>query len=204
MGLALFGMSACSLAQSYVLVPSDSIAMSGWMEDNQTLVIQQRNISNDTIRFQWELVSEYVPSQWEASVCDNSFCYTSLVSSGTMTPVAPAESGKLLIRFTPHVNPGTAIVRYVVWNSNAPTTRDTLTFILTAASTSDITNNDNLIEVADHASYTVSVYAATGALIHFSSNFNETGDYLQQAPSGWYIAVYNAGTHITTRRIVRY
>lgn len=140
---AIFVAADISFAQSYSLVPNDTINMVGMMEDLETLSIQQPNISNDTIILKWKKVSESVPSLWEANVCDNASCNTSLVDSGTMNPVLQSEYGLLLLHITPHTNFGTAVVRYAVWDIANPELKDTLTYILTVNNTSGIADAEN-------------------------------------------------------------
>ncbi|MEO5572815.1 MAG: T9SS type A sorting domain-containing protein [Bacteroidia bacterium] len=129
---AWFAATAISDAQSYSLSPNDTIIAYGIMEDLETLIIQQNNITTDTLQLKWKKVSESVPPNWDISVCDNQNCYTTLEDSGTMNPVNPNDYGFLLIHCTPHVNFGTAIIRYAVWNINFPNLKDTLTFIIHA------------------------------------------------------------------------
>lgn len=140
---AIFAGTDISFAQSYLNIPSDTINIVGMMEDLETLSIQQQNISTDTIRLQWEKVSESVPALWEASVCDNRVCNTSLVDGGTMNPINPADYGFLLMHITAHVNYGTAVIRYAVWDMANPTLKDTLTYILTINATSGITEAEH-------------------------------------------------------------
>lgn len=90
------------------------------------------NVTWDTIRLHSELAFESVPAKWEASICDKSFCGTSLVPSGAMTPVAPSGPGKLFIRLTPHVTTGMATIQYAIWDGETLDVNDTLTCILTA------------------------------------------------------------------------
>ena len=125
-------------AQTYSLTPNDTINITGLLEDLQTLSIQQVNTSQDTIQLQWEKVSESVPPLWDAVVCDNQFCYTSLEDSGMMNPVIPTDYGFLLLHMTPHVNLGTAVVRYTVWDTANASMKDTLTFMLTAINATGI------------------------------------------------------------------
>ena len=143
---ALFAASAPAMAQSYSLTPNDTINITGLLEDLQTLSIQQVNTSPDTIQLQWEKVSESVPPLWDAVVCDNVLCYTSLADSGLMNPVIPTDYGFLLLHITPHVNLGTAIVRYAVWDTANAGMKDTLTFMLTAVNATGIeeTSSQNL------------------------------------------------------------
>jgi hypothetical protein len=139
----IFAVADISFAQSYSLVPNDTIHMVGMMEDLETLSIQQQNTSTDTIQLKWQKVSESVPPIWEANVCDNAFCNTSLVDSGTMNPVLPSEYGLLLLHITPHKNYGTAVVRYAVWDIANPALKDTLTYILTVNTSSGISDAEN-------------------------------------------------------------
>ncbi|UPT68041.1 MAG: T9SS type A sorting domain-containing protein [Sphingobacteriales bacterium JAD_PAG50586_3] len=127
-----------AFAQTYALTPNDTVEINGVMEDLQTLSIQQVNNSSDNIILKWQKVSESVPQNWEAAVCDNAICYTSLIAGGTMNPVLPTEYGFVLLHITPHVNYGTAIVRYSVWDEANPAIKDTLTFILTVDGTSSV------------------------------------------------------------------
>lgn len=140
---AILAATDISFAQTFSLTPNDSININGVLEDVQTLSIQQPNISNDTITLKWKKVSESVPLLWDASVCDNHFCNTSLVDSGMMNPVVPLDYGLLLVHITPHVNYGTAVIRYVVWDIANPTLKDTLTYILTSNATSGIAETEN-------------------------------------------------------------
>ncbi|MDT3740199.1 MAG: T9SS type A sorting domain-containing protein [Candidatus Kapabacteria bacterium] len=133
-----------SFAQTFSNSPNDTINVIGMMEDMATLNIQQLNISSNTITLKWEKVSENIPSAWEASVCDNKICYASLIDSGTMNPVNPADSGLLLLHITTHVNYGTAIVRYAVWDIANPAFRDTLTYILSVNNFSTVSEINNL------------------------------------------------------------
>lgn len=127
-----------SLAQTYSITPNDTFQATGIMEDLETLTISQLNISSDTITLAWKKVSASVPVAWEASVCDNQMCYATLVDSGTMNQVNPSETGFVLLHITPHVNYGTATIRYAVWDKNTPDIKDTLTFIMTVSTTSGL------------------------------------------------------------------
>lgn len=121
----------CLTAQTYRIEPNDTIEKTGVFNDLETLsILQQNSTSKDTLHFKWKKVSEQVPNGWEASVCDNANCFTSLLDSGVMNPVLPGEYGLVLLHITPRVNFGVLIVRYAVWNVKSPEHKDTLTYIL--------------------------------------------------------------------------
>lgn len=141
--VALFVATDISFAQTYSISPNDTFEVVGTMEDLQTLTISQVNNTTDTLYFKWEKISESVPSNWEASVCDNFVCYTVLMDSGATNPVYPTESGFILLHVTPHVTYGTAIIRYAIWDIENPTRRDTLTFITTVNEPSGISETEH-------------------------------------------------------------
>lgn len=124
-----------SFAQSYVIFPNDTVMVYSVFEDLETLTLQQVNNTPDTLHLKWKKVSESVPANWEASVCDNFTCYTSLIDSGSMNPVIPDDYGFVLLHVTAHSTYGTSIIRYAVWDINFPEMKDTLTFILNVNNT---------------------------------------------------------------------
>lgn len=190
-----------SNAQTFELVPNDSIMGSVWLEDNVDLTIEQKNITQDTLHLVWALVDALVPAQWDASVCDNVFCYTSLVDSGAMSPVSPGNRGKLYIRFTPHVIAGKGVVRYAVWDRSLPNRIDTLTYILSAQSTTDVTRDidgsffcmmNHARQVVDirapwQADFSTELYNGAGELVATSTgNQSNAQVHVHEHPVGWY------------------
>jgi hypothetical protein len=215
---AFIAATGISFAQTYTLTPNDTIQMNGVMEDLQTLSIEQTNTTTDTIIVKWQKISENVPLNWEAAVCDNAICYTTLVSGGTMNPVLPTEYGFVLLHITPHVNYGTAIVRYSVWDEANPTLKDTLTFILTVDGTSSVQEGNNKSEIklfpnpaSDNITITnlalgshYTVYDGNGKSIISGNN---TTDILSISCKGlakgtYTISITNKGGITTTKKFI--
>ncbi|MCY7411281.1 MAG: T9SS type A sorting domain-containing protein [Chitinophagales bacterium] len=119
-------------AQNYTLSPGDSIVANAQMEELTVFNILQNNNSIDSLFLEWEKISADVPAYWEASICDNNYCYTELKESGTMLPVVESEYGFLSIHLIPQTLSGTATIRYAVWETNKPLAADTLTWIITS------------------------------------------------------------------------
>ncbi len=214
---ALFAAIEVSFAQTYSITPNDTFEVIGVMEDLQTLTIFQVNNTTDTLYFQWEKVNESVPTNWEASVCDNFVCYTVLMDSGTTNPVFPGESGFILLHITPHVTYGTAIVRYAIWDIENPTQKDTLTFITTvnAPSTITETKNKNLfsvfpnpvsdlfnIQFSDNEEHAISVYDFIGKNIYSAVSSANS----QLSTTNWLNGIYTLSisdnNKITTKKII--
>lgn len=172
-----------SFAQTFSNTPNDSVQMTGMLEDLETLSIQQLNISSDTIHLKWKKVSESVPALWEVLICDNSICHTSLVDSGMMNPVIPGDYGLLLLHIIPHVNYGTAIIRYAVWDVANATNKDTLTYILTVNTALGITGTEYQNDVRifpNPANHTINIITSlqTGfifSIADFSGKEIQTG-----------------------------
>jgi len=123
------------LAQNYELSPGDSIVAGAQFDDLTVYNILQNNISADTLLMSWQKVSANVPAGWEALICDNNNCYADLKENGVMHAVPVGEYAFLSIHISPHTNSGTALIRYVVWETNNPQSNDTLTWIISSGLT---------------------------------------------------------------------
>jgi hypothetical protein len=130
-------------SKNYQISPKDTIYKTGVFEDLETLSIQELNISKDTLHLQWQKISEDIPSKWEALVCDNSLCYTTLVNNGNMNPILPGEYGFILIHITAYENIGTATIKYAIWEASKPNVKDTLTYIFKVDSKSNVNEEVN-------------------------------------------------------------
>lgn len=133
-----------SFAQTYSMIPKDTFYSIGTLEDLETLSFHQINISSKAIVLKWKKISANIPSNWEASVCDNSICNTTLVDSGMMNPIDTGDYGLLLIHITPHVNYGTAVIRYAIWDIANADMKDTLTYVLVVSASSKIERVENV------------------------------------------------------------
>jgi hypothetical protein len=190
-----------SFAQTYSLSPNDTVYKIGIMEDLETLNIEQTNISPNTITLKWKKLSASVPPLWDASICDNSICNTTLVDSGKMNPVIPTTYGLLLVHITPHTNLGTAIIKYAVWDSANASLKDTLTYILTVntflgfAETENKNTfsiypnpaNENInINFTDYKTHSISISNAVGEIIYKKENSSNCTLPIQNWSNGVY------------------
>jgi hypothetical protein len=164
------------IAQNYSLDPGDSILATAQFDDLTVYNILENNISADTLFMSWQKVSADVPAAWEALICDNNNCYSDLKENGTMHPVIPGEYAFLSVHVTPHINSGTAIVRYVVWETNNPSSRDTLTWIISSELTGVgneiiaennflIAGNQLLIQYFETTSSALKIYDMDGRIM---------------------------------------
>ncbi len=98
-----------------------------------TFDIYQTNNSQDTITVKWGLVSNNLVKGWDYSPCAYGTCYVSFPDSlCTMNPILPNEEGFLAITLDPHDIKGTGSAKLYLYDVNAPSLIDTITFVLTA------------------------------------------------------------------------
>ena len=132
--------STSCFSQNYFHSPNDTLIANTILDGQVTMNITQLHPNSDTLHFSWNKLDVTMPFGWEANICDNSFCYTSLVDSGTTLPVLPGDNGLMLIHCTPHITEGSAIIRYTISEANTPWQIDTLTWIINAT-VAGITSN---------------------------------------------------------------
>lgn len=130
--VALFAAVNNSFAQSYYHSPNDTITSSAVFDDISVFNIIQIHPTSDTLYFKWRKESVVMPVTWEASICDNGNCYTSLKDSGTMAPIVPGDNGLMSLHLDPKFELGIGIIRYTIFSTSTPMQVDTLTWIITA------------------------------------------------------------------------
>ena len=119
-------------AQNYYHSPNDTLVAYTEPGNSVTMNITQLHPTNDTLYFAWNKLSVSMPEGWTATICDNSMCYTSLVENGATLPVLPGDDGLMLIHCQP-ASPGTAVIRYTIFETATPWQVDTLTWIIEAS-----------------------------------------------------------------------
>lgn len=215
-----FATTDFTFAQSFYNTPNDSIFQVGIMEDLHTLSIQQINITSDTIYLKWQKVSENMPIGWEAAVCDNFNCNTSLIDSGTMNPIIPNEYGLILLHITPHTNYGTAIIQYAVWDISTPSEIDTLTYTLAVNPPSPINEvkEENRFDIFPNpANEIIFIRSDIGSKFLITNNLGKSIQYgisdteltkisTENLPDGLYnITIFNKNkTYTTTKFIIQH
>lgn len=122
-------------SQTYALAPGDSMVVQAPFNDLNHYLIEQHNLTGSPLFLGWEQVSVLVPSGWTAYLCDLGNCFTGFPQSGVMDTVHVSEYGLLSVAVDPVNIPGTAVIRYAVWDLAFPAQRDTLTWVITASAT---------------------------------------------------------------------
>lgn len=138
--IAVFAAVHSSRAQSYYHTPGDTFTGFAMFQDVNVFNIIQVHPAADTLYFKWHKQSVDMPASWEASICDNGNCYTSLMDSGSMVPIVPGDDGLMSLHLDPKTVAGTGIIRYSLYAANSAAQVDTLTWIITAGSPSGLSD----------------------------------------------------------------
>ncbi|MBS1773158.1 MAG: T9SS type A sorting domain-containing protein [Bacteroidetes bacterium] len=129
-----------SFAQAtFTNTPADTVKDIIELGAKKVIDIKQTATGSDTLLLAWKKISVFLPNQWTAYICDNGTCYNTLQDTGTMAAILQGDYGLLSLHIDASVTPGTAIVRYTIWDVKHPSQIDTLTWIVTAFPTG-ITN----------------------------------------------------------------
>lgn len=148
----------------FTSTPKDSMVATVPLDAKKSMMFQQFATSGQTLQLRWRQLSLSIPAQWEANLCDNGTCFTNLPGSGSMNTVWPGDYGLMKLDITPHVNEGTAIIRYAIWDSSAANLVDTLTWIVHSNTTS-ISNVPNSSPIAYAVNKTLFISKANAGLV---------------------------------------
>lgn len=121
-----------SLAQTYNITPGNTFIGIAPFNTPSHFNILQNNLTSGSLVFSWEQISINIPQGWTANLCDNGHCYTGFPVSGTMDTVFNGDYGLMSVAINPDTIAGYATIKYVVWEANSPSQKDTLTWIISA------------------------------------------------------------------------
>lgn len=205
-------------AQNFSFTEGNLIEKDIILEEFETAESKILNESDESVTFEWEMITFDNPFGWEFSLCDYASCYTSGETSGTMTAV---DGGSESAFFKVNVyasNAGVGTYSIVCWDQALPDDKDTITFILTASEGSSgieeanaanisarymnqtIQFDNNSAETVNYTVYSISGQALTnGVLAPHSISQLDRGDYL---PGLYFIAFEKNGAIIETEKLV--
>jgi hypothetical protein len=118
--------------------------------------------SPEAIQYDWEIIENSLPMDWDMSLCDYNTCYALLPSSASMSPISleDAKSGTkgfFKITFLSYKTDTTATISFYVYDSKDKSRGDTVSFTF-SRTTSVANNNFQNIEIYPNPS---------SSLIHF-------------------------------------
>ncbi len=125
-------------AQNFSFLSGDLVEKDITIEEFENGESKILNSSDESVVFQWEMITFEQPETWEFSICDYTVCYTDGETIGTMTEVgAGSESAFIRVNVFADVA-GVGTYEFVIWDQALPDDTDTVTIILTAVGSASI------------------------------------------------------------------
>ncbi|MBC7383259.1 MAG: T9SS type A sorting domain-containing protein [Bacteroidia bacterium] len=131
-----------TFAQSYNITPNDTFMDLTPFNKLSHFTIQQNNLTNGKLLFNWQQLVLNIPSGWTANLCDNGHCYADFPVKGKMDTVFKSEYGMMSLGIDPGMVSGTALIRYAIWEQSTPENMDTLTWIISSNSATGFTETE--------------------------------------------------------------
>jgi len=206
-------------AQNYTHLPTKDIVKDAVLNDVNVYNIQQKIGATPTV-FKWRKLSVSMPKTWEANICDVGHCYTSIVDSSVYDTVFVGDLGLISLHLNPKSELGKGIIKVELFDVNTPTKKDTLTWTISAKSTSTIQNTSNLnniliyangqssqieIQTQLHSNYQIQIYNNIGNLIqNILTNSNQNTIFTNNLSNGiYFLSIVENNKIIYTQKIVK-
>lgn len=194
----------------------------------QTFYIGQEVTTDNNIHFKctasggnvtiaYEKIEVNVPAEWEYSFCDNVGCYFAFPENGEYAPLAYNEEAYMKVTLNAKGKAGVARVRYVIYDKNDPTEKDTLDYTIinewnlgtakTGVSVLKVMPNPCVDQIAIEGLSQAAQWQimATDGRVLLSGTLNEGEKMIsvQAIPTGVYLLSIGDAMHKRTARIVK-
>jgi len=161
-------------SQDFYFEPSDSLTKTISLSENSTLILDIiRSEEIDTLRLDYELITNTLPDEWYQSYCDNHGCYGNLPESGSMSPIYEGFEAFVKLYIGPNNVEGGGTVQYYIYESNHYENGLIMTFIM---HTPDFVDVNDTIETT---------------MIHYYPNPFRQQLHIQAIESNSEIRIYN-------------
>ncbi len=215
---ALFIMTAQS--QNFTFEPSGTLEKTIIVSDVSDLNIDIiRNTEIDTLKLEYELISNTLPEGWYAGYCDNHGCWGSLPESGVMSPMYEDFESFIKLSINPKLIEGSGTVQYYVFETGDYNNGQTMTFHIDTPAYVGLTSinglhfqfypnpiEDKLIIHSEEKINRISIFDLTGKMI-YQSNITSTEnihiDALSWQSGIYLLEVMNENGLIETRKLVK-
>jgi len=126
------------ISQNFSFVSGDLVEKEITLNEFENGESKILNSSDESVVFEWEMITFDQPETWDFSICDYTVCYTEGETAGTMIAVDPgSESAFIRVNAFADVA-GVGTYEFVIWDQAFPDDTDTLTIILTALDNASI------------------------------------------------------------------
>jgi len=122
--------STISVAQSFVLTPTDtyeaSIALNSYT-NHQVFMVNQ---TGSELILGWETINQDMPESWEITLCDFGGCHIGIPDSGTMYPIFDTINAYMRLTINPYDISATGTATFKVFDTKHPEQYEIVTFTI--------------------------------------------------------------------------
>jgi WD40 repeat protein len=144
MAFSILCISQINAQTSFSWIPNDTIVMDVDPNNYTEMLIEQMNVTNDTIQLEVEVVYNDVPATWDGMICLYGQCLGSIQPVGfvgIMDPIFDSVFGYTKLTVYPAGGTESIMLRLRVYDVNNPTDGDTCTWIVNSVATTSISEN---------------------------------------------------------------
>jgi len=139
--IATFTITNINAQTSFMWLPNDTIVQEVDPNAYNELLIEQKNLTGDTLNLEVEIVENTINPSWDGMVCIQGICFGTIPLAGATNQMAPLVGGlNGYVKLT--VNPlgtfGSGTLRVRVYDINNPLDGDTCTWIITSTEVTSV------------------------------------------------------------------
>ena len=204
---------------SFMWLPNDTIVQDIDPNAYNELLIEQKNLSGDTLNLEVEIVENTINPSWDGMVCIQGICFGTIPLAGATNQMAPligGLNGYVKLTVNPFGTFGSGMLRVRVYDVNNPTDGDTCTWIINSTQVSAVHENEtntaliypnpatDLISVATSSFFnSITVFDIQGkkVLNTLFENTTETLVNISALKSGvYFVKTYTDGVLMETQK----
>jgi hypothetical protein len=207
---------------SFTWSPNDTIIQDVDPNNYTEMLIEQVNMTNDTIQLEVEVVYNDVPSTWDGMICIHGQCLGSIQPVGfigLMDPIYDSINGYTKLTVYPAGGTESMMLRIRVYDVNNPTDGDTCTWIVNSVSTTGINDEElnnlsvfpnpsnDIINISAESKFNIlKAFDISGKEVlntYFSSTTEKLIDVSQLKSGIYFVNTYFNGEIIGTQKITK-
>ena len=207
-------------SQNFTFEPTDTLEKTITASETSDLNINIiRNPTVDTLKLEYELITNTLPEEWYAGYCDNHGCWGSLPESGAMSPMFDVFESYIKLSIGPNEIEGSGTVQYYVYETGDYNNGLVMTFHIETPGYVGLTSitglqfqfypnpiEDRLNIKSEEQLKQISIFDLTGKMIYQENNpssLNIHINAIQWQTGIYFLEVINENGMIEIRKLLK-
>lgn len=129
--LLFFLIPLVNIAQELVYTPNRKLDKTVDNMYYNTEFIFIKNVSNQAVNLDFELIDNNLKPEWSATICTNRQCSNNIPKSGSLGSINPNNEAYISFNFSANETPGSGQARFLITSPDDKALHDTVTFSYT-------------------------------------------------------------------------